>query len=527
MSGNDDDNTLTGGFGSSGENEQTLTGGFSPDPGNEQTLTKDLTPAGDNARTLTGGFKGKTRKTLTGGFKGGSARKTLDGHETQETGNYLSSTLSKEPKAGITDWETGDKIDNRYEVLGIIGRGGMGAVYRVRHLEWDIEMAVKMPLGRTAGNEEARARFIRESQTWVDLGLHPNIVQCWYVRELGGIPRLFMDYIKGGSLKEWIRGGKVKACDWGKIIDLIIQAADGLGYAHERGVIHRDVKPANMMMTPEGRLCVTDFGLVKIKGMEDIGENFDIPVSGQAGLTMTGSIMGTPEYGAPEQWTGSKNVDFRTDIYALGIVLYEICCGKRPFDDRKDKDPPLVIVGRHRFTPPPNPLKFNNRIPAPLVNVIMQCLAKSREERPGSMPELRKELAGIYKQVTGIPYKRPIPRAADLRADSLNNKAVSLWDLGKKKESLKILEKALGYDPLHLEACKNKSILDWKKAKITDQAFIERLHEIEGVQNRRADYWKILGEVHLCRGAVKKARKALENARELDPADKKTAWLLD
>ena len=170
------------------------------------------------------------------------------------------------------DWEIGDVIDGKYEVLAEVGRGGMGAVYKVRHREWDVHLAVKMPLAHLMANPDSKARFIREAQTWVDLGLHPNIVQCWYVRELGGVPRVFADYMSGGSLRDWIRNGKVKPGEWEKILDLVIQACEGLEYAHGKGVVHRDVKPSNLLMDEDGRLCVTDFGLVKVAGGAESSE---------------------------------------------------------------------------------------------------------------------------------------------------------------------------------------------------------------------------------------------------------------
>ena len=138
-------------------------------------------------------------------------------------------TLSQPFRSGTSEsldkvkWETGDVIDGKYEVQKILGQGAMGIVYKVYHREWDLDLAVKMPLPHLVANEVSKARFIREAQTWVDLGLHPNVVQCWYVRELGGIPRVFMDYLDGGSLRDWIRKGKVKPGAWDKILDLVIQ----------------------------------------------------------------------------------------------------------------------------------------------------------------------------------------------------------------------------------------------------------------------------------------------------------------
>ena len=128
--------------------------------------------------------------------------------------HQASQQKSERPSVDTTDWQIGDIIDGRYEVLKLLGRGGMGAVYQVYHREWDLHLAVKMPLQNLVADDALKARFRLEAQTWVDLGLHPNIVQCWYVRELGGIPRVFMDYLDGGSLKDWMASGKIRPGEW-------------------------------------------------------------------------------------------------------------------------------------------------------------------------------------------------------------------------------------------------------------------------------------------------------------------------
>ncbi len=434
---------------------------------------------------------------------------------------------AQKKRCKIPEWEIGQIIDNKYKVLGFIGRGGMGSVHHVRHLNWGIDMAVKMPLGSLAEDENTKDTFVREAQVWVDLGLHPNIVQCWYVRELAGIPRLFMDYLKGGTLRTWMKKGSVKPGEWRKIIHLAIQACDGLGYAHLNGVVHRDVKPANMIMTRDGRLCVSDFGLVKVMGASEGVSGQKRDEGGSGSSESTRSVMGTPEYGAPEQWKGDIHVDARADIYSLGVILYEMCCGRRPFDDGVYKEPPMILVGRHRYSPAPDPRKLKNDIAEPLAELILQCLEKDPSDRPQTMTVLRKSLADIHHRITEKPYLRPIPEAADLRADSLNNKAVSLWDLGKRKDAQATLEKALQCDPQHLEASRNIGVIQWETGKITDQTFLERFKALESVQGRRSAYWGTLGEIHYCRGDFQNAEACLDRALKLDPDEKRTKAVID
>ncbi|GAK57019.1 serine/threonine protein kinase with WD40 repeats [Candidatus Vecturithrix granuli] len=461
----------------------------------------------------------QSRMTFTAG-------RTNEGTQTGRTGVFSGKrpladmTLSRSIGGGTGElvdklnWEIGDVIDGRFEVKEIIGQGGMGIVYRIYHREWKLDMAVKMPLEYLVADEASKARFIREAQTWVDLGLHPNIVQCWYVRELGGVPRVFMDYIGGGSLKDWINLGKVTPGQWDKILDLVIQACDGLGYAHERGVeVHRDVKPGNMLLTESGDLLVTDFGIVKREGMADIPTPKTKTAKNDTAvaITMTGSELGTPEYGAPEQWGQARYADSRADIYGLGVILFEMCCGRRPYDDGSHSEPAHVIIGRHLSSPVPDPLTFNQNIPRPLAQVILKCLAKDPEKRPGKMLDLRQELAEIYRDIVGKHYRRMVPQAADLRSDALNNRAVSLLDLDKEPEAFESWNEALKLDAYHPESVYNKHLILWRKAQITDDDVVRQVEEAKHVSKRSNLY---LGFLHLERTAADEAEEELLTALE-------------
>ena len=479
---------------------------------NDETLTR--VPAANSDETRTGGgFAGSlvpADQTLTKGIPGGTM--------THVAGTGTGELVDK------VDWEIGDVIDGKYEVRAELGRGGMGMVYKVHHREWDIDMAVKMPLANLVADAASKARFIREAQTWVALGLHPHVVQCWYVRELGGIPRLFVDFFPGGSLKEWIRQGRVKPGEWAKIINLVIQACDGLSYAHEKGVVHRDVKPANMLMAEDGRLCVTDFGLVKLAGATEIegGAAGAASVGGQHTLTVTGSSLGTPEYGAPEQWVDAKHVDARADIYALGIVLFELCVGRRPFDEGSHGEPPHVLIGRHLSKPAPDAREMNKDVPDALAAIIAKCLAKKPRSRPGSMTALRVEFARAYRHIVGEAYTREPPRAAELRADALNNRAVSLWDLGDKDAAFAGWAEALKLDGQHLESIYNKTLLEWREGRATD---LEAVHALKAAKqaNRRAGLY--LGHVHLERAAADEAEAELcEALNDAELAKDGEAW---
>ncbi|MDD5090541.1 MAG: protein kinase [Candidatus Wallbacteria bacterium] len=453
-----------------------------------------------------------------------------------------------------TDWEVGNLIDGKYEILEILGTGGMSVVYRILHREWDIELAVKTPFIQAAGDPLIKERFMREAQTWVDLGQHLNIVQCWYARELGGIPRLFMDFMGGGSLKDWIRQGRIGKCDWPEIIDVALQAAAGLEYAHQHGIVHRDIKPGNLLMTQDGIVSVTDFGIVKIAGLEDIGcaASAKNSLRRKSGLTRTGEFMGTPEYGSPEQWGDASRACPRTDIYALGIVLYELCCGRRPFDEGKEDDKEYDIILRHINTPPPHPWEFNREIPECLAKLILKCLSKKPEKRPSDMTEFRSELKKIHQNCTEKPYQRSDPHVTSPRADNLNNKAVSFYDMGRKKDAISTLQEALRLDPLHPDALFNKTLLEWREGLIDDlkacQSFTAVSHDtktalyLASMHLERTDadeslsvlrtafslpgtkdssrYWRALGDTLMCLGRYQAAAKAYGKTLSLSPGDK-------
>ncbi len=478
--------------------------------------------AGHDDYTLTGGGE-QFRHNEEPGKESASRTPTphdpsvLQPYRSDTADRTLTHTESGAPHTLIDklNWEIGDIIDGRYEVLSVIGRGGKGIVYKVNHLEWKLELAVKMPLAHLVADDISKARFIREAQTWVDLGLHPNIVQCWYVRELGGVPRLFMDYIGGGSLKDWIRDGKIVSEDWERILDLIIQACDGLSYAHEQGMeVHRDIKPGNMLITERGDLLVTDFGIAKREGIEIEESSVAEPVNHdteQSTITVTGSELGTPEYGAPEQWGKARHADTRADIYALGVVLFELCCGRRPFDDGIHREPPHVLIGRHLSVPPPDPRSLNPAIPSVLSELIVRCLAKSPDDRPATMTALREQLVEAHAQVLGKPSRRTKPQTVELRSDALNNRAASMLDLGERAQAFTAWQEALKLDPYHPESLYNQTLLQWRAADITDEDAARRLTETAHVDHR-ADLY--LGYVQLERAAADLAESNFLQALE-------------
>ncbi|MGW6244346.1 serine/threonine-protein kinase [Streptomyces roseolus] len=228
---------------------------------------------------------------------------------------------------GSARWRVGEVVDGRYEVTALLGRGGMGEVFRVRHLGWGTDLAVKSPLLGDADSPRRRELFTAEAQTWVSLGLHPHVCGCHYVRTIGGVPRVFAEYVPGGSLADRIRSRQLyaggEADVLARILDVAVQTAWGLEHAHRRGVVHQDVKPANVLLDDSGTAKITDFGLARAHAAALTGS---AEVRPGASLLLTGGGM-TPAYAAPEQAAGHR-VGARSDLFSFGVSVLEMLTGE-------------------------------------------------------------------------------------------------------------------------------------------------------------------------------------------------------
>ena len=407
-------------------------------------------------------------------------------------------------------WQVGDTIVDLYEVKDVFTSGGMGLVYRVHHRAWDLDLAVKCPRPEYFRTETQKQNFIREAETWVDLGLHPHIVTCYYVRTLGGIPRVFAEFVEGGSLKDWSHdrrlyaGGPDQALE--RILDVAIQFAWGLGYAHEQGLVHQDVKPANVLLTPDGIAKVTDFGLARARAA--VGEQPEAG-GGQSILVSSGGY--TPAYCSPEQ-AARQPVSLRTDIWSWAVSALEMFTGEVTWLAGQVAAEALEA---YLEMGPPNAALPS--MPPALADLLRQCLRQQPADRPASMAELADQLLGIYVAETGRAYPRQQPKAVELRADSLNNRALSLLDLGRGDGAVVAWKQALQSDPYHAEATYNRGLYRWQAARMTDQ---DLLRELEAVARSQAAAWLphyLTGQVHLQRRDLEAARAELEEAARLAP----------
>jgi tetratricopeptide (TPR) repeat protein len=259
-----------------------------------------------------------------------------------------------------------------FEILGELGRGGMGVVYRARQVHLNRVVALKMVLAGAHARPEDLARFLAEAEAVAALQ-HPHIVQIFEVGQHAGLPFFALEYLEGGSLHQKLQKSPLPAQKAAQLVETLAQAIQA---AHERGIIHRDLKPANVLLDKENRPKISDFGLAK-------------RVEGGPGLTQSGAIMGTPSYMAPEQAQGKgKAVGPAADVYALGAVLYECLTGRPPFKAVTAVDTMLQV----RSEEPVPPRRLQSKTPHDLETICLKCLHKEPRERYASAAALANDL---------------------------------------------------------------------------------------------------------------------------------------
>ncbi|MCB9643799.1 MAG: protein kinase [Myxococcales bacterium] len=285
------------------------------------------------------------------------------------------------------------KIADRYELLSLIGEGATGQVYRARDLELDDIVALKLLLPGQLHNTEVLARFKREVRLSRKI-THRNVARVFDLGEEQGRYYLTMELINGSSLDHILeqRG----ALPFSEVFDLVIQICEGLKAAHNAQVIHRDLKPENILVEHSGRAVITDFGIAR---HESGSRDFQ---------TVVGSVIGTPAYMAPEQIATQSQIDARADIYAVGAILFEMLTGQQAWQGENI----FAIIAARLTNPAPDPRRFNPSIPAPLAELVLQCMEREPAQRPSHINELLQRL----RLLKAIPQQPPIDEQATIAA---------------------------------------------------------------------------------------------------------------
>jgi serine/threonine protein kinase len=286
-----------------------------------------------------------------------------------------------------------------YQIIRELGHGGMGAVYLARQISLDRPVALKVMNAEWAGNPSFLVRFTREAYAAAQL-VHHNVVQVYDIGADQGVHYFSMEYIQGQSLGEVLRKEKRLAPE--VAAGYVLQAARGLEFAHQRGMIHRDIKPDNLMLNDQGVIKVADLGLVRTPGLVEDQASIEAPssptpatpgsgrrsLSSLSNVTLAGQAMGTPAYMSPEQARDATRADHRSDVYSLGCTLYVLVTGRPVFK----ADTPLEVMTKHAFEAVVRPEAFIKGFPRALSDIIVKMLAKKPEERYASMDEVTKAL---------------------------------------------------------------------------------------------------------------------------------------
>ncbi len=404
----------------------------------------------------------------------------------------------------LADHEEYDAISNEWITKGVvlIGtyvvctdaiRGGMGSVWRVHHKYWDVDLAMKRPQPRffAEGSRRRKEEFIRECENWINLGLHPNIVSCYYVRDISGVPSIFSEWMENGSLRERIRDGSLhvgtKAEVQERILDIAIQTIRGLRYSHAHGLIHQDIKPGNILLSKEWDAKIADFGLARAQqylenSEEDTnsgetvsevknerGNDHPIMIENNRNKARRKNAASgyTPEYCPYEQSSGAE-AERWMDVYAWALTVIEMYAGKRLWDTgaeaAENARPYCEELG----------------LPERLTDLLDACLTEKTDETAG----IEAELKAIYRMTTGTDYSRPDPAAASDTPDSLNNRALSFLDLGMEDVAERCWQEALTANPIHVDSGVNEGLWLWRSGKITDRECHERITYLAPLHNK-------------------------------------------
>lgn len=404
----------------------------------------------------------------------------------------------------------------RVECMPIIG--GMSMVYRVHHSEWNVDLAMKRPYERLFATEKERELFIAECNAWINLGVHPNVVVCYYVREIEGIPSIFSEWMSAGSLRNWLGkreedpetgdskfipgrlyAGKKKSEIVEQILDIAIQTARGLFYAQQHDIIHQDVKPDNILLSDDGTAKVADFGISRAR--HSATSSVSVTATRKNNTLMIEGVGSTKEYCSPEQME-KRWVTKRTDVWSWALVVLEMFLQERLWSDG--------TVGGYGYDRYRKLAKFE--IPPGLDDLLGRCFQNNEADRPHDFSDIEMELLVIYEMTTGHEYPRNYLQAVDETADSLNNHALSNIDIGQLAEAEDFWRRAVRLDHNHLESIYNLAMRLWRRGAIDDIELLRRLSAC--AQNHPGDgrVWLLTGQVHLERGDKTAALECLQLA---------------
>ena len=411
----------------------------------------------------------------------------------------------------------GDLIQNTYKVTSNAISGGMGSVWRVHHMSWGTDLAMKRPQPRyfAEAGKTRKENFIEECVNWIHLGLYPNIVTCYYVRDISGVPSIFSEWMDGGSLRDRIRDGSLYKGTpeeiQERILDIAIQAARGLYYAHVNNMVHQDVKPGNILLSSEWDAKIADFGLAKARANLTLDASRNETGSDQGNPNQNNRPTGyTIEYCPLAQSEGAEAEPWM-DTYALALTILEMYIGKRPWSVGAEG----FDWFRKEYAGYCKSHSVRAEIPEALVPVL--SAPANFQNHWDSMKRLADTLVKTYQAVTGNSYPRKDPTALENRAGTLNNMALSFLDLGREDTARRLLNEAFESDPHHPDVIYNRGLMRWRNGEITDEEAINAVREIRSLDDR--DYIALLeAQLELERGRRSNALAILDKMSAAEDA---------
>ncbi len=290
-----------------------------------------------------------------------------------------------------------------YEIVGRLGGGSMGEVYRARDTRLGREVAIKVLPEGLSSDAERLSRFEREARLASSLN-HPNIIAIYDIGQFGATRFIAMELVEGRTLREVLSAGRLSMQ---RLLEIAVQAAEGLARAHEAGIVHRDLKPENLMVTRDGLVKMLDFGLGKAKVQPPQCDSQISTLNLEEGRTLPGAVLGTAEYMSPEQASG-REVDFRSDQFSFGVLLYEMVTGRRPFRGATPVQTLAAIIEEE-----PEPIAaLNPKAPAPFRWIVERCLAKDPKDRYASTWDLARDLKRLRDHLFEVEGVSQLPKRA-------------------------------------------------------------------------------------------------------------------
>lgn len=358
-----------------------------------------------------------------------------------------------------------------YSQVGKTLQGGMGRVYHLRHKLWDMDLAMKQPLPNYMEQEQDRKRFYSECERWIRLGVHPNLVQCFFVLQVEGIPCAFSEWVGNGSLRQHIEGplysgGKDAALS--RILDVAIQSAMGLEYSHRNGVLHLDIKPDNILLDRDGTAKITDFG-----------------ISTMCNEKVT-KAMFTPKYCAPEQ-KACRSLGKYTDVYCWAVTVLHMLV--------RNAEWPSGVVAGYAYDTYITQAKVD--VPPMLRSLLGRCLQEEPSDRPQDFGEILPTLLLIWKSLIHQEYPRQYYGINTLTWDAMNNRAVSFMELGQPRQAMELWQRVNRESLGHVQAYYNELLYGWRYGGRADVAFTVHTDDADHKFTREKNKSRLRGEGYL------------------------------